>query len=50
MPGRKSKYSTMMNGQIKTELFAVLAEATDYDNPTIDWIKARNNYRTYENP
>jgi len=42
MPGRKSKYSTLMNGQIKTELFAVLAEATDYDNPTIDWIKARS--------
>lgn len=42
MPYVKSKYNTLMNGQIKTELFCVLAEAGDYDNPTIDWIKARN--------
>ena len=39
MPGRKSKYSAEMNGQIKVELFSTLAEAGEYDNPTIEWIQ-----------
>ena len=41
---KKSKFSDLVNDQIKTELFGVLAEASDYDNPTIDWIKARSIY------
>ena len=41
---RKSKFSNAVNGQIKTELFCVLAEAGDYENPTIDWIKSHNIY------
>lgn len=42
MPGRRSKYSAEVNGQIKTELFYVLTLATDYDNPTIEWIKSHS--------
>ncbi|MDV3427002.1 MAG: hypothetical protein LIR50_07430 [Bacillota bacterium] len=41
---KKSKFSDAVNGQIKTELFGVLAEAGDYDNPTIDWIKSHSIY------
>ena len=41
---KKSKFSADVNGQIKTELFGVLAEAGDYDNPTIDWIKSHSIY------
>lgn len=42
MPGKRSKYSPAMNGQIKTELFAALAQAGDYDNPTISWIQSHS--------
>ena len=41
---KKSKFSDVVNGQIKTELFGVLAEAGDYENPTIDWIKSHSIY------
>lgn len=41
---RKSKFNDTVNGQIKTELFGTLAEAGDYENPTIDWIKSHNIY------
>ena len=44
MPGTKSKFSAAVNGQIKTALFDVLTQATDYDNPTIDWIKSHSIY------
>lgn len=44
MPGRKSKYSTEVNGQIKVELFSTLAEAGEYDNPTIEWIQNHSIY------
>ena len=44
MPGRRSKFSTEVNGQIKVELFGTLAEAGDYDNPTIAWIQEHNMY------
>lgn len=44
MPGRKSKYSAEMNGQIKVELFSTLAEAGEYDNPTIEWIQNHSIY------
>lgn len=44
MPGRKSKYSKEVNGQIKVELFTVLAEAGEYDNPTIEWIQNHSIY------
>ena len=44
MPGRKSKYSSEINGQIKLELFGTLAEAGDYDNPTIEWIQNHSIY------
>jgi len=39
MPGRTSKYSPQLNGQIKMELLAALSEATEYDNPTLEWIQ-----------
>ena len=42
MPGARSKFSAAVNGQIKTALFDVLTQATDYDNPTIDWIKSHS--------
>ena len=41
---KKSKFSDSVNGQIKVELFSARAEAGDYENPTIDWIKARSIY------
>ncbi len=44
MPGRKSKYSAEVNGQIKVELFSTLAEAGEYDNPTIEWIQNHSIY------
>ena len=44
MPGRKSKFSAETNGQIKVELFAALAEAGEYDNPTIEWIQRHSIY------
>ena len=44
MPYKRSKFSAAVNGQIKTELFDVLTKATDYDNPTIEWIKSHSIY------
>lgn len=44
MPGKKSKFSAETNGQIKIELFGVLAEAGEYDNPTIEWIQNHSIY------
>ena len=45
MPGRsRSKFTAAINGQIKTALFDVLTQASDYDNPTIEWIKSHSIY------
>lgn len=44
MPGRKSKYSSEVNRQIKLELFSTLAEAGEYDNPTLEWIQNHSIY------
>lgn len=44
MPGRTSKFSAETNGQIKVELFSTLAEAGEYDNPTIEWIQNHSIY------
>ena len=46
MPGRTSKYSPRINGEIKMELVSVLSEATDYDNPTLQWIQDHSIYLT----
>lgn len=44
MPGKRSKFSAEVNGQIKIELFSTLAEAGEYDNPTIEWIQNHSIY------
>lgn len=42
MPGRTTKYSPMMDGQLKMRIISVLDSASDTINPTIEWIKSQD--------
>lgn len=37
--GRKSQYTSVINSELRMRVIGVLADATDYENPTIDYIK-----------
>ena len=37
-----NKYTPQMNAQIKMDLFEVLSSASEYDFPTLDWIKTQS--------
>lgn len=42
MPYKKSKYSAAVNSELKMRVISVLNEASDYVQPTIDWIKQQD--------
>ena len=42
MPGRKSKYTAELNGQLKMRVLSVLDNASDGVNPTLDWIRQQD--------
>jgi len=42
MPGRTSKYNEQANINIRVGILDALNEATEYDVPTTDWIKAHS--------
>lgn len=42
MPGRRSKYTPKMDGELKMRVIAVLDTADDSILPTIDWIKSQD--------
>ena len=42
MPGRRDSYTTRINGELKMRVIDVLNEASDFDLPTIEWIKCQD--------
>lgn len=42
MPGKRSKYTPALDGELKMRIIAVLDTADDTVLPTIDWIKSQD--------